>query len=243
MNTYAIVLAAGKGTRMDDPRPKVLVDYKGKPMLGHVLDSLSKVGLEKCVCIVGYKAEDVKGYVKDYHDNQPIEFALQNEQLGTGHAVMMAEDNLIGNFGHTFILCGDVPNLSSDTLNALQNEHIKNNDSVTVLTAIAPNPYGYGRIVKSDDGHLDSIVEEKDADEKTKRINEINSGTYLVDNKLLFQALKKISSDNAQNEYYLTDIIKIIKSEGHKVGTYIVQDFHEIVGINSKEDLRKAELN
>ncbi|GAB5465973.1 MAG: hypothetical protein Kapaf2KO_14090 [Candidatus Kapaibacteriales bacterium] len=243
MNIYAIVLAAGKGTRMDDPRPKVLVDYKDKPMLGHVLDSLSKVGTEKCVCIVGYKAEEVKDFVRYNHKNQSIEFALQNEQLGTGHAVMMAEENLRDNSGHTFILCGDVPNLSSDTLNALQNEHIKNNNSVTVLTAIATNPHGYGRIVKSEDGHLDSIVEEKDADEEIKRINEINSGTYLVDNILLFEALKNISSDNAQNEYYLTDIIKIIKSNGHKVGTFVVQEFDEIVGINSKEDLMKAELN
>jgi bifunctional UDP-N-acetylglucosamine pyrophosphorylase/glucosamine-1-phosphate N-acetyltransferase len=242
-NISVVVLAAGKGTRMNhDTLPKVLVPYNDKPMLGHVLDSIVPLSPNKTVLIVGYKEDMVRDYVdKRYKVAANVEFATQSQQLGTGHAVMQAKDNLQDFEGNTLILCGDVPRLTHATLEKLATEHSDTGADLTVLTAIAENPTGYGRIIKDDHNSFIKIVEQKDASEEEKKVKEINSGTYLVDNQMLFNALDSIGNQNAQGEYYLTDIVGIMKQDNRKINTYIVDDFDEIVGINSMEDLEAVE--
>jgi bifunctional UDP-N-acetylglucosamine pyrophosphorylase/glucosamine-1-phosphate N-acetyltransferase len=184
----------------------------------------------------------VEEYVKNrYAVSANAEFAEQAEQLGTGHAVQMAKNNLQDFDGNTLILCGDVPKLSAQTLKAMAEEHTKKESDLTVLTAIAENPHGYGRIIKNSNAEFVKIVEEKDANVEEKAVKEINSGTYLVDNKALFQALDNISNENAQGEYYLTDIVGIFKKEGRSIDTYLIDNFDEIIGINSMDDLQAVE--
>lgn len=225
-----------------DILPKVLVPFQDRPMLGHVLDAVVPLKPNKTVIIVGYKKEMVEEYVKNrYSVSANADFAEQAQQLGTGHAVMMAKENLSDFDGNTFILCGDVPKLTSDTLRAMAEEHQQKGSDLTVLTAIAEDPTGYGRIIKDDSSDFVKIVEQKDATDDEKKVKEINSGTYLVNNKLLFEALDSISNQNAQGEYYLTDIVSILKNQGKSIDTYLIEDFDQIIGINSMEDLKAVE--
>jgi len=242
-NLSVVVLAAGKGTRMNhDTLPKVLVPFRGNPMLGYVLETVTSLAPEKTVVIVGYKSNMVSEFVdQNYNSKLNITCTLQSEQLGTGHAVMMAEKELEEFNGTVLILCGDVPKLSSNTLDEMFKSHIESKADLTVLTAIADDPNGYGRVVKDGEGNFLKIVEQKDASTDEKKILEINSGTYLVNKTLLFNALENIKNDNAQNEYYLTDIVSLFKQSNRKIGTYTISNFDEIVGINSKEDLAAIE--
>ncbi|MBY5035230.1 bifunctional UDP-N-acetylglucosamine diphosphorylase/glucosamine-1-phosphate N-acetyltransferase GlmU [Streptococcus gallolyticus] len=236
MANYAIILAAGKGTRMKSDLPKVLHKVAGISMLEHVFRAVSAIDPAKIETIVGHKAE----LVQEVLEGQS-EFALQSEQLGTGHAVMMAEEALAGLEGQTLVIAGDTPLITGDSLKNLINFHISHKNVATILTAQAENPFGYGRIIRNNDGEVLKIVEQKDANDFEKQIKEINTGTYLFDNKRLFEALKDINTDNAQGEYYLTDVISIFRQAGEKVGAYILRDFDESLGVNDRIALATAE--
>ncbi|NNV07076.1 bifunctional UDP-N-acetylglucosamine diphosphorylase/glucosamine-1-phosphate N-acetyltransferase GlmU [Geobacillus sp. C56-T2] len=236
MNRYAVVLAAGQGTRMKSKQYKVLHPVCGKPMVQHVVDQVSKLGVEKTVVVVGFGAEQVKEQL-----GSQCEYALQEEQLGTAHAVMQAAAHLRGLEGITIVVCGDTPLITAETMEALIQHHVNAEAKATVLTAIAENPTGYGRIVRNKAGHVEKIVEHKDASEEEKSICEINTGTYCFDNQTLFQALTNVTNDNAQGEYYLTDVIEIIKANGGVVSAYQAPSFEETIGVNDRIALAEAE--
>lgn len=237
MKLFTVILAAGKGTRMKSDLPKVVHKIDNRELVNYVIDQAEAVDSSETYLVVGYK----KDIVIDATSDRGVSYVEQKEQLGTGHAVMMAEESLKDKDGAVLILCGDVPLLRSETLNKLKETHEKENAFATVLTTKVENPFGYGRIIKDADGNIEKIVEQKDANEEEKKVDEINSGVYLIDCKSLFGALKNISSNNAQNEYYLTDVIAILKSEGKKVTTYLTEDYTEIYGINTLEQLKEAE--
>lgn len=232
---YGIILAAGKGTRMKSKLYKVLHPVCGKPMVEHIINRVEETKPKKIITIVGHGAEMVKEQLGDRS-----EYALQAEQLGTGHAVMQAAQFLEGKKGTTLVISGDTPLLTTATLNNLFEYHQGKNASATILTAQAPNPTGYGRIIRDHVGIVEKIVEQKDASPEEVRVKEINTGTYCFDNELLFDALSKLNTDNAQGEYYLTDIIEILKSEGKIVAAYQTEDFDESLGVNDRVALAQA---
>ncbi|TCD46759.1 bifunctional UDP-N-acetylglucosamine diphosphorylase/glucosamine-1-phosphate N-acetyltransferase GlmU [Streptococcus sp. X16XC17] len=236
MSNYAIILAAGKGTRMKSDLPKVLHQVAGISMLEHVFRAVAAIEPEKVETIVGHKAELVQEVLEGQSH-----FALQSEQLGTGHAVMMAEEALAGLEGQTLVIAGDTPLITGDSLKNLIHFHVSHKNVATILTAQADNPFGYGRIIRNADGEVLKIVEQKDANDFEKQVKEINTGTYLLDNKRLFEALKDINTDNAQGEYYLTDVISIFRKAGEKVGAYTLRDFDESLGVNDRIALATAE--
>lgn len=215
MKRLAIVLAAGKGKRMKSKLYKVLHPVCGKPMVGHVLDSIQRIGCERSVVIVGHGAEAVKGYLGDR-----AEYALQSEQLGTGHAVRQAEPMIGNEEGITIVICGDTPLVTPETLEQLIAHHQSESAAVSILTASMDDPTGYGRIIRGEDGGVTKIVEQKDGTPEELLTKEINTGTYCFDNKLLFDALSKIDNNNAQGEYYLTDCIRILHADGKRVAAY-----------------------
>ena len=232
----AVILAAGKGTRMESDLPKVLHCVKNKPMVKYSIDAARMAGAEEICVIVGYKGEMVADAIKD----ENVVIAEQKEQLGTGHAVKCARD-FIGTEGSTLILCGDTPLVRPETLSMLADCHEKNGNSVTVLSAIFEDPTGYGRIIRDSEGDFLQITEQKDCTEEQKLVKEINSGMYLYDSKALYDALIKITNENAQHEYYLTDTIELIKKAGMRVGAISVEDKREILGVNTKVQLAEAE--
>lgn len=235
-NRYAVILAAGEGTRMKSDLYKVLHPIVGKPMVLHVIDQLKELDLNKMATVVGFGAEDV---VKIIGENS--EFVIQEEQLGTGHAVRQAEELLANKEGTTLVVCGDTPLITSETYEALFRHHEQTGAKATVLTAEAPNPFGYGRVIRNKQHHVERIVEHADATEQEKQIAEINTGTYCFDNQSLFKAIKKVSNDNAQGEYYLTDVIEIIRNENELVDAFLTPDFDETIGINDRIALSQAE--
>jgi len=236
-NTYAVVLAAGKGTRMKSKLYKVLHPVCGKPMVQHVVDTISPLAVEELVVIVGHGAEEVKEKVQ----GTGISYALQSEQLGTGHAVKMAKEKLQGRAGNTLIVCGDTPLLTTKTLQSFIHFHETEQADVTVLTTQLNDPTGYGRIVRNEAGEVSRIVEQKDASDEERKINEINTGVYIFDNEKLMDTLDKIQNDNAQGEYYLTDCIQILFEQGQKVAAFMTQDADEIMGVNDRVALAEAE--
>jgi bifunctional UDP-N-acetylglucosamine pyrophosphorylase/glucosamine-1-phosphate N-acetyltransferase len=233
---YAVILAAGQGTRMKSKLYKVLHPVCGKPMVQHVVDQVLQLGLEKLVTIVGFGAEQVKAQIGD-----KSEFAFQEEQLGTAHAVMQASPYLQNEDGVTLVVCGDTPLITAETMKALLEHHLSTNAKATILTAVTEDPTGYGRIIRNDDGHVERIVEHKDATEEERAIKEINTGTYCFDNKSLFEALTNVSNDNVQGEYYLTDVIEILKTKGEIVSAYQAPSFEETIGVNDRIALSQAE--
>lgn len=235
-NYAAVVLAAGKGTRMKSELPKVAVPLKGKPMLLHVLENLVQSGIKRIVIVVGYKKEDVISLVPSYEDIR-IDFANQEEQLGTAHAVLCTEEALGDFSGPVLVACGDMPLIRVETFQNLMNAHETSGNKATVLSARLNDPEGYGRLVRNEQGDLVRIVEEKDADEETKKIQETNTGTYIFDAPEIFQILKSVGSENAQNEYYLPDAVEIFRNRGDNVGSLVLDDAIEAMGANSKEDL------
>ncbi|MGT2883431.1 bifunctional UDP-N-acetylglucosamine diphosphorylase/glucosamine-1-phosphate N-acetyltransferase GlmU [Streptococcus ferus] len=236
MNNYAIILAAGKGTRMKSDLPKVLHKVSGITMLEHVFRSVSALNPAKNVTVIGHKAELVKQVLAGQSD-----VVLQTEQLGTGHAVMMAEELLADQDGQTLVIAGDTPLITGESLQNLVAYHRSHKNVATILTAEAVDPFGYGRIIRNQNGEVTKIVEQKDASDFEQQVKEINTGTYVFDNKRLFEALKKINTDNAQGEYYLTDVISIFKEAGEKVGAYKLLDFDESLGVNDRLALATAE--
>lgn len=241
MKLTVAILAAGKGTRMNVPDlPKVLVPMNNKPLLGYVLETIEQLKSSKTVVILGHEKEKVNKFLSQ-NSFSNIKTVLQEPQLGTGHAVDQTRSELIESNSDVMILCGDVPLITLETLNSFIKYHNDNNSSLTVLSAIAPNPTGYGRIIRDDNNNFARIVEQKDANEIEKSVNEINSGTYIVKSELLFSALERVNNRNAQGEYYLTDIVEIIKNDGFKVMAYPTSNINEIQGINSIDDLKLAE--
>ena len=236
MTNYAIILAAGKGTRMKSDLPKVLHKVAGISMLEHVFRSVNAINPEKTVTVIGHKAELVEQVLAGQ-----TEFVRQTEQLGTGHAVMMAEPVLENLTGQTLVIAGDTPLITGESLKNLIDFHINHKNVATILTAEADNPFGYGRIVRNQHDEVLKIVEQKDASDFEQQIKEINTGTYVFDNARLFEALKNINTNNAQGEYYITDVISIFRENGEKVGAYTLKDFDESLGVNDRVALATAE--
>lgn len=231
-----VIMAAGMGTRMKSELPKVVHKVCGKELVKWVLDAAKDAGCENSCVIVGHKAETVEECLGDL-----CEFAYQTEQKGTGHAIMQAEEFINKNSGSVVILSGDTPLICERTIRLAAEEHEKSDNAATVITAVAENPFGYGRIVRDDSGCVVKIVEQKDANEKEKLINEINSGMYIFEAEKLTEALKELVPNNAQGEYYLTDTLEILLKKGEKIGAYIAEDNDEIRGINDRVQLCEAE--
>ncbi|MBM7704915.1 bifunctional UDP-N-acetylglucosamine diphosphorylase/glucosamine-1-phosphate N-acetyltransferase GlmU [Metabacillus iocasae] len=233
---YAVILAAGQGTRMKSSLYKVLHPVCGKPMVQHVIDQLSSLELAKLITVVGHGAEKVKAHIGDKSS-----FVLQEKQLGTAHAVMQAEELLANEEGTTIVICGDTPLITSETIEALLNQHEQTGAKATILTAYAEDPTGYGRIIRNEEGLVEKIVEHKDASEQERAVKEINTGTYCFDNQYLFETLSKVSNDNVQGEYYLPDVVEILKNQGEIVSAYQTSDFSETLGVNDRYALSQAE--
>ena len=235
MNKYAIILAAGQGTRIKSKLPKVLHKACGKEMVNHVIDTMRAAELDEVNVIIGKGAE----LVKERTSSRNVSYSLQEEQLGTGHAVMCTKDFLKGKSGVVAIFTGDAPLIKEDTVKNLIETHIKEENFATLLTSVIDNPTGYGRIIR-ENNEVDRIVEHKDCSENELKVNEINAGMYCFDIESLLESLDKLSNDNAQGEYYLTDVIGILKSENKKVGAMIT-DFEETIGVNSRAELSVVE--
>ena len=231
-NIMAIVMAAGKGTRMKSKKSKLVQKIYGKEVVKRAVENAKKAGVNEIVAVVGYMKEEVMAVLGD-----DVKYAYQEEMLGTGHAVMQAKEYLQGKKGKVLVLNGDVPLIRPETLNKLLEKSIENKEYATLLTAIYDNPTGYGRIVRDEGGNISAIVEEKDTTEEQKEIKEINAGIYCFDIEELLSALDKISPNNAQGEYYLTDVIQIMNEKGLKTGAVIVEDNTEILGINDRIQL------
>jgi UDP-N-acetylglucosamine diphosphorylase/glucosamine-1-phosphate N-acetyltransferase len=233
----AVVLAAGKGKRMRSQLPKVLHKIAGKALVAHVLDTLNELGVRNIVVVTGYGADLVKSALRDYQ----VQYVLQAEQLGTGHATQVTEAEFSDFEGDVLVLAGDVPLLRADTLRDLIDVHRDRGAVATVLTARLPDPSGYGRIVRDRNSKVLKIVEHKDATESEKEIDEINTGTFVFEVGPLFDALHWITNDNNQGEYYLTDVMKIFLDRGQVTAAHCVSDYRETLGVNSPEELAEAE--
>lgn len=238
-NKSAIILAGGEGKRMKSDKPKTLSEVMGKPMLQWVIDALKKSGIENICIVKGYKKECIEEYLETLPYD--ITSVYQAERLGTGHAVMMAKDFLIKNSGDVIILNGDAPFMDSETISKAYKQHNDSNSSATVISAKVDNPTGYGRIVRAGDGSLKAIVEQKDADENTLAINEVNSGGFWFDCNDLLSVLDNIRANNAAKEYYLPDALKLLLENGKVVSAYTAESKDTVLGANSSEQL--AELN
>ncbi|MCA9729660.1 MAG: NTP transferase domain-containing protein [Candidatus Eisenbacteria bacterium] len=232
----ALVLAAGKGTRMKSDLAKVLHPLDGRTLLSCVLDTAARLPLERVIAVVGHQAEQVK----EAHRDRNLLYALQEPQLGTGHAVICARPHLEGQEGSLLVLYGDVPLLRPATLLELMERHELGDNGVTVLTARLPDPSGYGRVLRDADGGFRKIIEDRDLAPEQRGIDEINSGIYTFKIPLLLDALSRLRQDNAQGEYYLTDTLEMIREAGHRAGIMEVADHHEISGINTPEQLEDA---
>lgn len=238
-NVKSIILAAGKGTRMKSETPKVLHKIFDKELLGYVLDEVNKTGeVSENFVIVGHQADVVENFVKANYDNTKC--LLQSPQLGTGHAAYQAYEDLKGFEGEVLILCGDTPLITSETLKKFIDEHRKSEASLTVMSAIFENPSNYGRIIRDSQGNLNGIVEEKDATDEQKAVNEVNTGVYLINWKDISPAFLSLDSNNAQGEYYLTDIVKWAIKNNLKAQAYTLENNEESFGINSKAHLAEA---
>lgn len=235
MNFKAIILAAGKGTRMKSKYPKVIHNVCGKEMVNHVIGVSKKSGVNDIVVILGHESDAVKEILP-----KDTLIAMQTEQLGTGHAVKMAKE-YINDEDTIVVLCGDTPLIKEDTLKRLFAYHIENEYKATVLTTNVDNPTGYGRIIRDNNNDLLKIVEQKDANEEEKSVKEINSGIYCFNGKSLRESLDLLDNNNAQGEYYLTDTIYIMRDKGQKVGAYNGSTIEELMGVNSRVELSKAE--
>ena len=231
MSIKVIVLCAGKGTRMKSEKAKVMHEIMGQPMSKYIYDIAKEISNQKPLFVVGYKKEQIEEYFKDN-----VDYIEQSVQMGTGHAIMITKDN-INEEDNVLILCGDTPLIKKETIKRLIDENSKK-DAV-ILTSIVDNPYGYGRIIKDNKGNFDKIVEEKDATNEQKNIQEINAGMYLVKGNLIKENIEKLTNDNSQKEYYLTDLFEILKKQNKDIATFLI-DKQEILGVNSRVQLEEA---
>ena len=232
----AVILAAGKGTRMKSKLPKVLHKVGGHSMLEHVMDAAEAAGCHDNVVIIGHGAELVRELV-----GNRARIALQAEQLGTGHAVLQAEEALKNFVGTVMILCGDTPLIEGVELKKLYKFHVQSGAAATVMTAMMEDPFGYGRILRNANGDVAGIVEEKEALPEQKQIKEINTGNYCVEAPLLFEVLKSLGRRDEHSEYYLTDLVALLHARGEKVSGLLTNDSEMIMGVNSPEQLAAAE--
>jgi len=232
-----VIMAAGQGTRMKSDLAKVLHQINGRPMVHYVIDIALSLGSEKTVLIIGHQREKVKELCNQY----PVQYAIQDEQLGTAHAVLQSE-SLLGTYEHDLlVLSGDVPLLTNSTLERLITTHQKSGAIATLLTANLEDPSGYGRIIRDTFGNVEKIVEHKDAGSHELKIKEINVGIYIFRTKPLFENLSLVQNDNSQGEYYLPDVVKKYVDSGEKVVAQLAENFDETRGINTVEQLKEAE--
>lgn len=232
----ALILAAGQGKRIKSNLPKVLHKVCGKEMINHVIDTMREANIEDVNIIIGKGAE----LVQKATESRNVSYSLQEEQLGTGHAVKCAKEFLKDKDGVVAIFTGDAPLIRKETVKNLIDNHIENGNTGTLLTSLIQDPTGYGRIIRNGN-EIERIVEHKDCNEDELKVNEINAGMYCFDIKALLGALEKLSNNNAQGEYYLTDVISILKSEGKKLGA-VITEFDETLGVNSRAELAQAEV-
>lgn len=233
-----IILAAGKGTRMRSDLPKVLHEINEKPMILYSIDVLRRLGLDDIVLVVGYKHELIRERLQGVPG---IRFALQAEQHGTGHAVMQAVPLLQGYTGDVFVLYGDMPLLRAETLRQMPERLVADEAAAVLLTLTVENPPEFGRIVRNARGDANRIVEVRDASAEILAINEVNVGVYLFRAPLLFEALTRITNNNAQHEYYLTDVVEVLTRAGHRVSTVPVEELDEVMGVNAQYQREYAE--
>lgn len=234
-----VILAAGKGTRMNSDIAKVLHEMNGRPLIHYVIEQTRDSLPEKTVIIIGHQREAVTAVLQEY----PVDTAVQDPQLGTGHAVQQAEAMFDGFTGDILVLSGDVPLLRRETIAELVQVHRDTKSAITVLTAYLEDPTGYGRVVRSESNAVRKIVEHRDATPEELELNEINTGIYLFRSELLFERLHALQPDNAQGEYYLTDVVKMAAEEGLSVQAVIAADPQEIQGINTVAQLQEMERN
>lgn len=234
MNTRAIILAAGQGTRMKSSTAKVLHKVLGKPLVAYPIEAAQYVGANDICLVIGHQAQEVKEAIGD-----KVTYAVQIEQLGTGHAVMQA-GSFIPEEGEVIILYGDTPLITGETVEEMLKFHRSNKNAVTVLSAIVDDPSGYGRIVRNENNGFVKIVEQKDANEKERQIKEINGGMYVFEASLLKYALSQINNNNSQNEYYLTDTIEVLLAAGHLVDAIAITNVDDILGVNSRKQLAET---
>ena len=237
-NTAVIILAAGLGTRMKSDKAKVLHPVCDKPMIAYVLETAKNISTGEIVIVVGHQAEQVKAVCIG---NEGVRFALQEQQLGTGHAVLCALPSLSRTVENVLILCGDVPLLRASTVDELLSDHIREKRALSLLAVETDTPTGYGRIKIDERRKLAKIVEEKDASQEEKKIKLINAGIYCVNKGFLQKSLKKITPDNAQREFYLTDIIEIGYQAQENIGVLVSGNKEDVLGINTIQDLKDVE--
>ena len=236
MNTItAVILAAGKGTRMKSAMAKVLHQVFFRPMLHHVLNAVQGVGITATAVVVGHQRDRVLQGLRDY----VITAVVQEEQLGTGHAVLCAQETCAA-ADTILILCGDTPLIRPQTLSAMISHHRDMHSPLTLMTTLVSDPFGYGRIITGDNEQVIRIVEEKDASPDQRRIREVNAGIYLVDRQFLFTALRQVGTDNSQGEVYLTDIVAIANRQSHTVNRFIHPEAVDVLGVNSRVELAQA---
>lgn len=239
MTVQPIILAAGKGTRMNNPDlPKVLVSLKGRPVISYVLDTIKTAGFMSPALVVGYHQDKVKQALGSEYT-----YISQEEQLGTGHAVAVCEGDLAGKADTFLVLCGDMPLLSAATLQRVVEEHEKENAVLTLATLKTDQEafYNFGRIMRDEQGKIIAIREYKDASEEERAINEYNPGVYCFSDSWLWEALKKIDKENVQGEYYITDLLAIAVEEGQRIASVKMETWQETLGINTPEQLAEAE--
>ena len=238
MSIETIILAAGKGTRMKSELPKVLHPVSGKMMIEHVLDVADAAGVDKHCVVAGFKKELV---IESLSARTNISYAIQEQQNGTAHAVLCAKDEILDMDSTLLILCGDTPLLKRETIQSFIQKYQNGDEGIVVLSCIFKDSHGYGRIVRKD-GEFLKIQEEKDCSDQEKQIKEVNTGIYLGKASIVFDALKSVGKENAQGEYYLTDILNIAKSKGHRVESIDMGQEEEFLGVNSPEQLQTAEI-
>lgn len=236
----AIIMAAGKGTRMGGDLPKVLYEVAGKPMVWWVVKACKEAGAQRCVLVIGYKGELVREALAG---EAGVEFVEQTEQLGTAHAVQMAEPAFEGKpIGDIFVLAGDGPLIRAQTLSRLVEVHRRTNAAATLATSVIDDPTGYGRIIRDADGHFDAIVEQKDATETQLAVQEVNPSYYCFDGQKLFKTIDQISANNAQGEYYITDAPGILKSQSQTVTVVDAVPAEDVLSINNPDQLATVDL-
>lgn len=239
MNTTAIILAAGKGTRMNSDEPKVLHEVCGRPMLAYVMDACRGAGADRLLVVVGYRAESVQqAFAGENHD---VTWVPQDPQLGTGHAVMVCRDQLTESNGPVLVLAGDGPLVRAETLKELLETHARENAACTLATSILPDPGRYGRVVRDETGEVSGVVEYLDADEDQRRISEVNVSLYCFDSEALLDVLGKLSNDNAKGEYYLTDALALLREDGRKLAAVPAAKSEDVLSVNTDEELRRVE--
>ncbi len=234
--TKVVILAAGKGSRMKSDLPKVLHMVNGRTMIEHSIEKVRSLGVEDVIVVVGYKREQVQGLLGD-----SVHYAVQERQLGTGHAVMMARELLEGFDGNVVVLYGDMPMINPDTIQRLIDTREQDDVKASLLTIVLDNPPHFGRIVRDERGRIQRIVEFKDASPEEAKIKEVNVGMYCFDCQELLAALEALDNDNAQNEYYLTDVVGIMCDKGLRVETVVTENLEETLGINDPRHLKFAE--